>query len=78
MPRGRKPGYKVIRKDDLVDAPKEVSAHERENPEKLTGSDLRHLAHRMGLSKSSLETMPDDKIRMELRYITYRTYDAVE
>lgn len=83
MPRGRKPGYKVVKSlEPILDAPEvehsEMSARDRENPDKLTGSDLRHLAHRLGLAKSSLESMPDEKIRMELKYITYRTYDAVE
>lgn len=55
------------------------SATDRENPDKLTGQDLRDLAHRRGLAKSSLASMPDDKIRRELKFITYRQYDdAVE
>ncbi len=56
-----------------------VSATDRENPDKLTGSDLRALAYRRGLARSSLASMPDDKIRRELKLITYRQYDdAVE
>lgn len=58
---------------------KVLSASDRENPSKLTGSDLRALAHRRGLAKSSLAAMPDDKIRRELNFITSRQYDdAVE
>ncbi len=58
---------------------KVLSATDRENPDKLTGQDLRALAYRRGLAKSSLESMPDDKIRRELKFITYRQYDnAVE
>ena len=59
--------------------PKVLSVSDRENPDKLTGSDLRALAHRRGLARSSLATMPDDKIRRELNFITNRQYDnAVE
>lgn len=53
---------------------KPLSAADRENPDKLSGDDLRALAHRRGLAKSVLATMPDEKIRMELRYITNRQY----
>ena len=61
------------------DEPKVLSASDRENPDKLTGQDLRALAHRRGLARSSLALMPDDKIRRELSYITNRQYDdAVE
>jgi hypothetical protein len=61
------------------DEPRVLSASDRENPDKLTGSDLHALAHRRGLARSSLATMPDDKIRRELKFITYRQYDnAVE
>lgn len=68
---------------DTVPAPSKeapvLSATDRENPDKLTGQDLRALAHRRGLARSSLTSMPDDKIRRELKFITYRQYDnAVE
>lgn len=52
-----------------------ISASDRENPNKLTGQPLRDLAHRRGIGRSTLATMSDDKIRSELRYITYRQYD---
>lgn len=56
----------------------ELSAADRENPNKLTGQALRDLAHRRGMAKSILIDMPEEKIRMELRYITSRQYeDAV-
>lgn len=56
----------------------ELSAADRENPTKLTGQALRDLAHRRGMAKSILIDMPEEKIRMELRYITNRQYeDAV-
>lgn len=55
-----------------------LNAADRENPNKLTGQALRDLAHRRGMAKSILADMPDEKIRMELRYITGRQYeDAV-
>jgi hypothetical protein len=58
-----------------AEQPKALSAADRENPDKLSGDDLRALAHRRGLAKSVLATMPDEKIRMELRYITNRQYN---
>lgn len=55
-----------------------VSAQDRDNPEKLSGEALRTLAHKMGLSRSSLPGMSDEKIREQCKYITYRQYsDAV-
>lgn len=56
------------------DARAALSAADRENPEKLAGDDLRTLAHRRGVSRSESEHMPDDKLRMQLRYITNRQY----
>ena len=55
-------------------APAVLSASDRENPDKLSGEDLRDLAHRRGVSRSEAEHMPDDKLRMQLRYITNRQY----
>lgn len=52
-----------------------LSAADRENPEKLSGSDLRELAHRRGLARSDVERMDDDKIRTQLRYLNHRQYD---
>ena len=51
-----------------------LSATDRENPDTLTGEDLRALAHRRGVARSEAETMSDDKLRMQLRYITNRQY----
>jgi len=51
-----------------------LSAADRENPERLSGDDLKALAHRRGVSRSEAETMTDDKLRMQLRYITNRQY----
>lgn len=53
-----------------------LSAADLENPNKLSGQALRDLAHRRGLAKSILATMPDEKIRMELRYIAHRQYGS--
>ena len=55
-----------------------LSASDRENPNKLTGEDLRALAHRRGISRSELERMDDAKVRMQLRYITSRQYATEE
>ena len=52
-----------------------LSAADRENPEKLSGSALHELAHRRGLARSDIATMDDEKIRTQLRYLTYRQYD---
>lgn len=56
-----------------------LSAADRNNPSKLRGADLRHLAWVKGLSRSSMESMTDDKIREQLRYIIHNEYapDAV-
>ena len=92
MPRGRKPGFKIVKKgaetplslndhevtDPVVAAPVvKLSAADLENPNKLTGSALRKLAHNRGLSLTALEGMADEKIRMELRYITNRQYEEM-
>lgn len=52
-----------------------LSAADLENPEKLSGSALRDLAHKRGLARSEVERMDDDKIRIQLRYLTHRQYD---
>lgn len=83
--RGPQPGFKKAREAAAAaasapsapaqeqDEP-QLSAADRENPEKLSGQALRDLAHRRGLARSVMTTMPDEKIRMELRYITHRQY----
>ncbi len=55
-----------------------LSASDRENPDKLAGEDLRALAHRRGVSRSESASMSDDKLRMQLRYITHRQYANAE
>ena len=52
-----------------------LSAADRENPEKLSGSALHELAHKRGLARSDIAKMDDEKIRTQLRYLTYRQYD---
>lgn len=52
-----------------------LSAADRENPDRLSGSALQELAHRRGLARSDILNMDDDKIRVQLRYLTYRQYD---
>ena len=74
--RGPQPGFKKERAEAEASAAlSSMSAADRENPDKLTGEPLRQLAHRRGLSKSSLTSMSDEKIREQLRYITHRQYD---
>lgn len=51
-----------------------LTASDRENPDKLAGADLRALAHRRGIARSEAANMSDDKLRMQLRYITNRQY----
>lgn len=51
-----------------------MSAADRENPSKLSGQALRDLAHRRGLSRSEMTRMDDEKIRVQLLYITNRQY----
>lgn len=53
----------------------ELSAADRENPARLDGDALRALAYRRGLSRSAMQDMTDDKIRMQLHYVTNRQYD---
>lgn len=52
-----------------------LSAAQRENPECLQGEDLRRLAYQRGISRSEAGRMSDDKLRVQLRYLTYRQYD---
>ena len=50
----------------------QLPAHYREHPDKLSGQDLRDLAHRQGLARSEMATMSDEKIRDQLKYLAYR------
>lgn len=52
-----------------------LSAADRENPERLQGEDLRRLAHQRGISRSESGRMSDQKLREQLRFISYRQYD---
>lgn len=59
--------------------PPHLTCEQRSNPSLLHGDDLRHLAHRLGIAKSDLSTMADDKIRLQLKYLINRRYsDATE
>lgn len=60
----------------LGETPAVLTANDRNNPEKLTGEDLRHLAWQKGMAKSSLTTMSDSKIREQLRYIWQHTMET--
>jgi len=91
MPRGRPAGWKkaqVLGQQSLADEasaslpeaepspqPGALPAHARENPALLVGDELRALAHRRGLARSDLVRMSDDKIREQLKYLTYRQYE---
>jgi hypothetical protein len=59
---------------DVVSGEAGVSmpAHHREHPDKLSGQALKDLAHRKGMARSELANMPDEKIRIQLKYIDYR------
>lgn len=80
LPAAKKPRAAAPKASDsnitapAAEQPIVLSAADRENPEKLSGQALKDLAHRRGMAKSILATMPDDKIRMELRYIVNRQY----
>lgn len=49
---------------------------DRENPERLSGDELRALAYRRGVSRSEAARLSDEKLRMQLRYLVYRQYEA--
>ena len=68
--RGPQPGWKQAKK--LASMP----AADRENPEKLSGDLLRQLAHRRGIARSESARMSDEKLRVQLKYVTYRQYEA--
>jgi len=51
-----------------------LPAAHRENPDKLGGAALRHLAHRRGIARSEAERLPDDRLREQLRYRAYQQY----
>jgi hypothetical protein len=72
------PSFEVLQDDDPASPAAVLSAQDRENPQKLTGEALRQLAHRRGLARSQLVTMSDEKIREQLRYITYNQYEQAD
>ncbi len=82
--RGPQPGFKAAAKAAPAVAPAAaeaappMSAQDRENPAKLSGEALKALAHRRGMARSSMADMSDEKIRVQLKYLTYRQYDPAE
>lgn len=47
-----------------------MRACDRENPAKLSGEPLRRLAHQLGIAKSELARMDDEKVRLQIRTIS--------
>lgn len=90
--RGPKPGFKraavaAARKAAAFVSPGVVTSQDeaaalpaahRENPAKLGGEALRHLGSRRGLAHSDMAAMSDEKLREQLKYITYRQYSEQE
>jgi hypothetical protein len=56
--------------------PERMTAADLANPAKLSGEALRKLAHNRGMSRSEMERMDDAKVRTQLKYLTYRQYEA--
>lgn len=56
--------------------PVRMSAADAANPAKLSGEALRKLAHNRGMSRSEMAGMEDAKVRTQLKYLTYRQYEA--
>ncbi len=52
-----------------------LTFEQRNNPAHLEGNDLRNLGHRLGMAKSDMEKMDDEKIRLQLKYLTSRRYE---
>jgi len=55
-----------------------LSAADLANPAKLTGDALKKLAHNLGMAKSELARLDDEKIRVQLKYLTHRKYEPTE
>lgn len=55
-----------------------MSAADLANPAKLQGDALKKLAHSMGMAKSELARLTDDRIRTQLKYLTHRKYETAE
>ena len=55
-----------------------LSNAQRLNPSYLGGQDLKNLGYNMGLSRSLMETMSDEKIRRETIMIAYRNVSNQE
>lgn len=55
-----------------------MSAADLSNPAKLHGDALKKLANTLGMAKSELARLSDDKIRTQLKYLTHRKYETAE
>lgn len=73
---GAKQAAPVVEQETAPAEAAPLSAADRENPSKLSGDALRAFAHRRGLARSIMASMTDEKIRIELRYITTREYES--
>lgn len=47
----------------------------RDNPDYLAGDVLRQFANERGMSRSEVDSMTDDKVREQLRYLVSRQYE---
>jgi len=52
-----------------------LASHERENPDRLYGSALRHFAWQRGLSRSEMEGWSDEKVREQVQIVIRRQYN---
>ena len=75
---GKPKGWRQSLPQPEVETSPVLPYEHRNNPDKLTGSNLRHLAHNIGLAKSEMLSMTDEAIRKQLKFISYRNRDAVE
>ncbi len=52
-----------------------LTVAQQSNPALLGGEQLKALAHRLGMARSSMAAMSDTKIREQLRFLTQRRYE---
>jgi len=77
--RGPKKGWKKLLESDQPQGETLVvesvlTTEQRNNPKYLSGEDLRALAWSLGMAKSETSRMDDNKIREQLKYLTFRRY----
>lgn len=53
-----------------------LSHADRNNPDRLSGDELRTYARQFGLSRSECEGMSDARLREQIRYAVYRRYES--